>query len=713
MTQTVKRSEENDGVVFEIIFDLEFIKEARRYLKAAYETTGGIDAEVNVNVYERDPNLRKWELYATGQVNFSRYDLGEDKLIVAIEQTGVQRQILNALETDVDLESTVSENGSDMPVVTFHSMPYHSKVIVKEYEGTPQTNTEYSQPSFISHDIGTNPIAGDITRTRDTTVFTSLETARELKAELTETISQVWSFINNKQVMYVATEAGTASIEISARLKISIYATQLGGTNDIDVVAPCSSVGILASRTVSLFFEHHSVDGTVKTLTQIGTFSSVNGCGGNEVEGDFETYSFSDSSVDIEVGDRMFVYISVRINGTYEIPGLTLNPIIIDHEITVEPDITQTYVRITNATTSPSQNVKTALIHDVAKKICQTHTNQSDCFVSDLLGRTDIGYDADGKYGLIGLTNGEFLRGRTSKRMFMNMKDLLEFTNNIGCTGFGFESVSGRQVLRLEPKSYFFNKSTKILSLGKVYDVKKRVDHKRYFNQIEIGYQGKIDIKSVNGIDEFNTLRRFKIPIRNTKNKLQVSTKMRASGFQIEFQKRLSGSTEDSNLDAENFAVCLRRVSSSFAPKTNDGYSSITNVLNADTGYNYDISPARTLREWFQFIASMLIRSNDKTLKFVYGNVNYTMTTQKTGEPFVVSENGDVVCSVAPIYDPEIYSFDAPLSRDQFKLIKDNPYGYIEFEDQFDQVMKGFISEEGIEHDSNAGTASFNLLKVG
>jgi hypothetical protein len=709
MTQTIKRSAENDGVVFEIIFDLEFIKEARRYLKLAYENAGGVDAVVNVNVYEYDPNLRTWELYATGQVNFSSYDLGEDTLKVAIEQTGFQRAVLNQLETDVDLESTESENGTAMNPVTFHSIPYHSKVILKEFEGTPQTNSEFSQPDAIFIELGTCAI-GPCERSRDVTVYGNIEVARVIKDELTETFKNVWGFGPVKNPVYVAREAGTASISISTRLKMSIFASQSGGSTDVDIVSPCSNSGILANRTVNLYFEHHDSSGNVKTINNFGTMSSVNGCGGDQDVGSFETHTYSDDNVTIEVGDRIYVYMTVRINGTYELSGGTTTPIFIGHEITVEPDIDNTFVRISNNTISPEVNVKTALVHDVAKKICQTYTNQAECFVSDLLGRTNIGYSSNGKYALLGLTNGEFLRGRNDKRMFVSMKSLLDLLNNIACVGFGFESVSGRQVLRIEPKSYFYNKSLKILSLGKVYNIRKKVDNKKYFNQIEIGYLGNIDIKSINGIDEFNTIRRFKIPV-NAKNKLSVATNWKAGGYQIESQKRLFGSTEDSNLDSENFVVCLRQSGGSYIPKKNEDYTSITNVINSDTGYNYDISPARILREWFGFIASMLIRSNNKTLKFTYGNVNYTMTTKKTGETFVVQENGDVVCSVKPIYDPEVYYFESPLSRNQFRLIKESPYGYIEFEDQFGELMSGFIHEEGIEHDSNKGIASFNLLK--
>jgi len=74
---------------------------------------------------------------------------------------------------------------------------------------------------------------------------------------------------------------------------------------------------------------------------------------------------------------------------------------------------------------------------------------------------------------------------------------------------------------------------------------------------------------------------------------------------------------------------------------------------------------------------------------------------------------GDVdLTNVEAIWDNMIYTFDAPVTRSQFQLIKNSPYGYIEFEDQYGEKMNGFVSDSGIDHDSNKGVASFSLLKV-
>ncbi len=69
----VQRSEQYDGVTYETVIKLEFIKEAIPYIKNAFLTKGGIDALVQVTIMERNPNTYLWEVYQRGKVDFKKY----------------------------------------------------------------------------------------------------------------------------------------------------------------------------------------------------------------------------------------------------------------------------------------------------------------------------------------------------------------------------------------------------------------------------------------------------------------------------------------------------------------------------------------------------------------------------------------------------------------------------------------------------------------
>lgn len=65
--------------------------------------------------------------------------------------------------------------------------------------------------------------------------------------------------------------------------------------------------------------------------------------------------------------------------------------------------------------------------------------------------------------------------------------------------------------------------------------------------------------------------------------------------------------------------------------------------------------------------------------------------------------------NILPIWGTEIYSFEYPLSYTEFKAIKANPYGYIEFYKFTDSIKYGFILS--MEYKMKTGLTKFELLK--
>ena len=65
---------------------------------------------------------------------------------------------------------------------------------------------------------------------------------------------------------------------------------------------------------------------------------------------------------------------------------------------------------------------------------------------------------------------------------------------------------------------------------------------------------------------------------------------------------------------------------------------------------------------------------------------------------------------IAPLWLPETYTFEYPLTYQQFKTIKANPYGYVEFYRFAEHVKKGFIMN--MEYKMKTGMTKFELLKA-
>src|SRR5690348_13463143 len=203
-------------------------------------------------------------------------------------------------------------------------------------------------------------------------------------------------------------------------------------------------------------------------------------------------------------------------------------------------------MKFTVETEFPATTHKTILVYEALKKMVQYYTDQLDSFKSTFFGRTDTvpPYPQDGKGSLMGFTVGRILRNLENKTIFANMEDAFKSLTSIWCLGAGFEVIDGVQKFVIEEKPYFYNKNLKILSLGKVNDLKKEINLKYYYSQVEIGYP-KLDAGQINGIDEANTVRRYAAPLTQAKQKLSLKSIYKSSGYEIEAQRRLQNQTSD------------------------------------------------------------------------------------------------------------------------------------------------------------------------
>lgn len=698
LTKTIKKSEDGGGVLFEVILDLEFIKDGREYLKAAHDLHGGIDADVTVNIYERSVSQNKWLIWGTGKVNFQRWGLREDRAIVLIEQKGIARRVLNQMENDVPLETVESEDGTAIPAIPLLGINYHSKKILQQFEAVG-TEEQIDIANAAAASVNPNQyIQFPFIATFD---------------EIAERIDYPLGF----------------STILPTDIKKYNWRVKVGGEYTISIpqltaLITAANVDGDADWTFKFTFVYGKAGSYVTDIIYTET---------KPLNQQFNVDTSYNVVLNLEVGDELYLYGHLDIAFFTPYPTSSINyknhtfdgPLVLKAEMSIDA-----------ATLFKETSVKTAMLHEAFKKCVQFYTNQENCFYSELLGRTDIGYAADGKASLIGWTNGRKLRGDDTKSIFANLKELINFVNARFCIGYGFETVDengalvgtgdtglvpGTQVFRVEELSHFYNKSNKILSLGKVYKVGKDLISKYYYNELVHGYNEKIDVKQINAIDEFNTLRKSSIPTINTKNKLEVSTDTITGGYQIEAQRRLTDTTEDGPLDDRNFAIVMWRdgaePSGFRTRKGSDGYilGSFENIYDPESGYNYYLSPGRCRIAWERFMAVGLIRNPRKQVKFRSGTVNYLLKSQDVNELAVVEENGTSdLTSADPLFDPELYTFtEVPFSTEQMHLLEENPYGYFEFEDIFDEKMYGFLySGDSVKVDPNTEKSDFQLLKV-
>jgi hypothetical protein len=162
-----------------------------------------------------------------------------------------------------------------------------------------------------------------------------------------------------------------------------------------------------------------------------------------------------------------------------------------------------------------------------------------------------------------------------------------------------------------------------------------------------------------------------------------------------------------------------------FTEKYADSFSYGSGMTSLLTAYNLRLTPARMLLAHFNVITAglQIIRG---LIKFVKGEGNtslsvakdiiaYTDQCQEDYASQLLTEsqsfqwNDSNVKNVSPLWLPETYSFEYPLSYSEFKAIKANPYGYVSFYKNAADIKAGFIMS--MEYRIKSGLTKFELLR--
>jgi hypothetical protein len=156
-----------------------------------------------------------------------------------------------------------------------------------------------------------------------------------------------------------------------------------------------------------------------------------------------------------------------------------------------------------------------------------------------------------------------------------------------------------------------------------------------------------------------------------------------------------------------------------------DAFNYGSGMVSLDTAYNLRLTPSRMLLPHLKTVTAGLqvIQGN---VKFVKGSGNtelqcsnivtaYTDGCPEEYKGQQLSEkqsfiwNDSNVLNIEPIWLPTKYKFDYPLTYNEFKTIKANPYGYVEFYKFSDDIKSGFILN--MEYKMKTGMTTFELLK--
>lgn len=372
-------------------------------------------------------------------------------------------------------------------------------------------------------------------------------------------------------------------------------------------------------------------------------------------------------------------------------------------------------------------NAKCILPHEVAERLIEIYTNKK-VLKSDILGRTDIGYQTDGKASLVGLSHGFWIRqfdnsDEVFRPLTTSLKDFMESFSATYNLGLGIENDGYKEFVRIEELGYFYNRNTTIKLPNQVKNVKRSIATDYYYSSLELGFEKGGDYEEACGLDEYNGTTKFATAIKVLRNTYSKLSKYRADSYGVEFARRKPKSlnnTEDTRYDSDIFLFDMKRnpLSTVFKLRKwqDDFEQAPTGTFSPDTAYNLRLSPFNSLLRHGWVIASGLTKYVSDFIVYTKSTANSSLSTKlRTDSNYLLdplhsvangneyAENGNIINAelARPRYVPEFIEFEHEVTFEINQLLNShkivlgkkipNIYGCIEFTNENGEQEKGFL----------------------
>jgi hypothetical protein len=248
--------------------------------------------------------------------------------------------------------------------------------------------------------------------------------------------------------------------------------------------------------------------------------------------------------------------------------------------------------------------------------------------------------DGCGAYKVI--TSGGLLRNVT-KSLYISFDELFDGLTAIDNIGVGYSDLEP-DALRVEAYEYFYKDDVLFeINVDEIKSkMKRRIVSENYFKRVICGYSDDYVKEYVSSIDEFNTPREYSLPVKNAEAELMRRCNLIASGYTIEYCRR-HAYTQATEYDEKPFIVCVQPspldmnkvevgIHNPSACTTDiPFFRQPFGIISPQTTYNWRIRPLYNTIRQLPLILPSLHFSQNKTIKFSYGELNYVVRGAEIG----------------------------------------------------------------------------------
>lgn len=201
------------------------------------------------------------------------------------------------------------------------------------------------------------------------------------------------------------------------------------------------------------------------------------------------------------------------------------------------------------------------MIHEAINRQLEIILDSPDPLRSNFLGRTDIGYAANGCGAFNQLMNGLMVRKFAGKPYNLSAADWFNSLSALYCMGLGIEVDDlGRETMRFEPAEYFF-RDVLLFEFDIISDYNRSPAPDYIFNELEFGFDKYPQDSQDSSIEDWMTRMSYMPAIESVKNKLSKLCKFLLSPYYIEYTRQQAFAkkpTEQYETDTDTFMFGVR-----------------------------------------------------------------------------------------------------------------------------------------------------------
>jgi hypothetical protein len=635
------RNEEYHGIFTKFSNSLKFIDDGADYIDTIRELYG-INAEVKLTKYEKNPHTDKWERSYWGYLDLSTWVSEKNETSVKFNSGGLEQTIKARENEQVEIDRLTSIDGAVLSPLPVNEVLFDGRKIFLKSQWEVDNIDKEVDLYVSSNDGNTRAISAGYPFKL---IKSSHEQAQSVIANVTADDT-----VGTTAMMVLANFDRTRTISIKGKgLSIKPIITNSDWQwAFFQVNLLICSGGIdynIKERKILVHYGAGTPDMSNMLIYNGGIWYMHN-----------QTINIPDFEKVFEVEEGDSVAIEVLIKADLEN--------YVDSTARFSVNVTEMKGNLycdEDSHFEPSKS-KFVLYHDLCERLTSICSNKEGLFYSEYFGRTDLGYPINGPGAFVGTTHGFWVRGfdklpistddnpNLFKPLTTSLKEAMNSAMAVFNLGLGIEEINKRERLRLEPLGYFYNRNTTIKLPNQIKSVKRSEAIEYYASAIEVGFDKGGSYEEAQGLDEPNGKSNFTTIITRLKQTFSKISEYRADSYGKEFARRkpiTRYSTEDTQYDSDIFLLDLKKgLTNVFLErKWQDDFEQIpSGIFSPETATNLRFSPFNILLRHGWVIAAGLTKYPLDYVRYGSSSANSQLKTKLIGGN-EYSENGNIINS--------------------------------------------------------------------